>query len=105
MLLAVALRRLLGGAADKFLQLIYFSIGLDQELAIGVAFFDLGIILVGVHTFHRCPALLSSFELLFDRAVDRTLLRQPDAIKVGPRVKFTVGLAKQSFSELTPMLP
>jgi hypothetical protein len=41
MLLAVALRRRLGGAADKFLQLIYFSIGLDQELAIGVAFFDL----------------------------------------------------------------
>jgi hypothetical protein len=41
MLLAVALRRRLGGATDKFLQLIYFSIGLDQELAIGVAFFDL----------------------------------------------------------------
>lgn len=34
MTLAMALRGRLRGAADKFLQLVYFSIGLDQELAI-----------------------------------------------------------------------
>lgn len=73
-------------------------------MAIGVTFFDLLCILVGLHGLHGCLAVLRALDRLPDWAVDGTLLSQPDAVEVGPGLEFTVSLAKQSLSQ-APVLP
>lgn len=92
MLLFVALRRGLLGRANELLKLIYFLVGLDQELAICVGLFHLILALVGLHGLHGRLTVLCAFDFLLDGAVDGALLRQLNTIEIRPRVKFAVCL-------------